>query len=922
MGEKQRQRTQIRPSDTYDDTLAAGATLESGSTNLEGDLNALRSQLQRIIGQANWYDDPSNSLEDVGGGGGGAVDSVFGRTGVVAAAASDYDADQVDYDNATSGLTAADVQAAIDEIEARLAAAEADYVPEERTITAGAGLTGGGDLSSNRTLNVVANADGSIEVNADDIQVGILATDTQHGDRGRGSLHEVATIAEAGFMSGTDKAKLDDIETGAQVNTVDSVHGRTGDVVAASSDYDADQVDYDNVTSGLTATDVQAAIDEVEGRVETVEGDYVPEARTVTAGDGLTGGGDLSSNRTLNVVANADGSIEVNADDIQVGILATDSQHGDRGRGSLHEVATIAEAGFMSNTDKAKLDGIETGAEVNTVDSVFGRTGTVVAVASDYDADQVDYDNSTSGLTATNVQAAIDELETLTGGGGGTGDVVGPASATDNAIPRYDGVTGKLIQSSGVLLSDTAQMSQLKTLTFQEPYETVVAGAAETIDWAEGTLQRIYLTEDVTLSFDPPPGASYKGALLTLRVVQNGAGGFAITWPASCEGTEPTINPATGEGNSTVVQLLFDGTDGSPSYFFLSKGAVVEGADLWHGPYGLSYQMREDSDLLFAWRAELEMVAADSRGAVHNGDDFELSTDGIYTDVNTVGLLVDASPRQHDLTAYGTYDPVWDTDGAARSNGNPFGAVQTVTSSSPADFRACIWADSNDVYDFTQLHRDGEFTILWRGLWRELVGAPGAPGSAAIVQNAGANGPGIRLGLNSLSGSNIYFAVYDNTYTTVCSVAAAGGFDEEEIVTIAVTCTSGTDNLKLWVGVGDDDLTEVDQTTFVTGGTGAPWTSMSAFSCENGVVLSSIGLVLNGRALTETELNAWEDWADGADFSNATPILLLNSYPYIDTIQTRDNPGEVASHGNFVESSEEDFNPPSAVDEAAPTELV
>ncbi|NJM30156.1 MAG: DUF2793 domain-containing protein, partial [Rhizobiales bacterium] len=40
------------------------------------------------------------------------------------------------------------------------------------------------------------------------------------------------------------------------------------------------------------------------------------------------------------------------------------------------------------------------------------------------------------------------------GGGGGSGDVVGPASATDNAIPRFDTATGKLIQNSGVILSD------------------------------------------------------------------------------------------------------------------------------------------------------------------------------------------------------------------------------------------------------------------------------------------------------------------------------------------------------------------------------------------------------------------------------------------------------------------------------------
>jgi hypothetical protein len=44
------------------------------------------------------------------------------------------------------------------------------------------------------------------------------------------------------------------------------------------------------------------------------------------------------------------------------------------------------------------------------VSSVFGRDGAVVATAGDYDADQVDYDNATSGLSATDVQEAIDEI--------------------------------------------------------------------------------------------------------------------------------------------------------------------------------------------------------------------------------------------------------------------------------------------------------------------------------------------------------------------------------------------------------------------------------------------------------------------------------------------------------------------------------
>ena len=49
---------------------------------------------------------------------------------------------------------------------------------------------------------------------------------------------------------------------------------------------------------------------------------------------------------------------------------------------------------------------------------------------------------------------------------GGTGDVVGPASATDNALVRFDSTTGKLIQNSVVIVGDTTgNMSGVGTLS-------------------------------------------------------------------------------------------------------------------------------------------------------------------------------------------------------------------------------------------------------------------------------------------------------------------------------------------------------------------------------------------------------------------------------------------------------------------------
>lgn len=177
-------------------------------------------------------------------------------------------------------------------------------------VTAGDGLTKNAD-----TIDAVANADGSIVVNADDIQVGVLATDAQHGNLGGGTLHDDAVAAGAsGFMTGADKTKLDGVETAAK------------------------------------------------------------DDQTITAGAGMTGGG--TGDVALDVVANADASIVVNADDIQVGVLATDTQHGARGGGTQHaDVVAAGASGFMTGADKTKLDGVASGAIANVVEDTTPQLG-------------------------------------------------------------------------------------------------------------------------------------------------------------------------------------------------------------------------------------------------------------------------------------------------------------------------------------------------------------------------------------------------------------------------------------------------------------------------------------------------------------------------------------------------------------------
>ena len=75
----------------------------------------------------------------------------------------------------------------------------------------------------------------------------------------------------------------------------------------------------------------------------------------------------------------------------------------------------------------------------------------------------------------------------------GTGDVVGPASATDNAIARFDLTTGKLIQNSVVTISDTGATTGVTTLSASTSVTTPIVQAANSaglfLKNASGTTQ-------------------------------------------------------------------------------------------------------------------------------------------------------------------------------------------------------------------------------------------------------------------------------------------------------------------------------------------------------------------------------------------------------------------------------------------------
>jgi hypothetical protein len=93
----------------------------------------------------------------------------------------------------------------------------------------------------------------------------------------------------------------------------------------------------------------------------------------------------------------------------------------------------------------------------------------------------------------------------------GTGDVVGPAGATDNAICRYNGATGTSIQDSGVTIDDSDRLSGVAGVTLDAPTELTISGGVVT---ATQGLHRIDTEGDAASDDLDTITATYAGLLM------------------------------------------------------------------------------------------------------------------------------------------------------------------------------------------------------------------------------------------------------------------------------------------------------------------------------------------------------------------------------------------------------------------------
>lgn len=377
----------------------------------------LANMVKAITGKSNWRTAPATTLEAAKAHADDAVRHI------TAAERSDWTAKETlaGAQSKADGAQAAAVTAAAADAAGKVAAHAADGV---KHITAAERTSWNGAVSaqhthSNKTvLDAITQAlvDGwnsAASHVSDAVRHITLAERTLWNAK---ASTDTATNSVNGLMSSTDKTKLDGIASGA--------------------------TNYTHPTG--------------DGNL------HVPATSTTNSGKVLKAGATAGSAAWGTVAAS-----EVTQD--ASNRFVTDTEKTTWNAKAPTTAATTSAAGLMSAADKTKLDGVATGAQVNTVTSVAGRTGAIALVKADvglgsvqnYDiATQAEAEAGASAVKYMTPQRTYQAIQAQFSGFGG-GDMLKSVYDSDGdgivdsaETVTWAGVTGKPTTRAGYGITD------------------------------------------------------------------------------------------------------------------------------------------------------------------------------------------------------------------------------------------------------------------------------------------------------------------------------------------------------------------------------------------------------------------------------------------------------------------------------------
>lgn len=301
---------------------------------------------------------------------------------------------------------------------------------------------------------------------------------------------------------------------------------------------------------------------------------FVTEGTVTVGGDALVNGDTLVFERTVpkDEVQHdyEDGSIliESNLDEsfLQVIMMAHEVLDG-----RFSEFTTSLDMGGNPILNIAQ--GLEPESAV-TLQQMADAIAAASGLTGSFPAAGVAYDNSTSGLTATTVQSAIDELDssvdevnTFLGDLGDLAvlDTVGTTNIEDNAVTTDkiadDAVTYDKIASATETSILTTNKSTANEYTKTQNFNATILTDAASISWdaEDNQVCSVTLTDNRTLA---NPTNTVDGATYILIVKQDATGGRTLSFGSNFKwagGTAPTLS--TDANAVDVISFVCSGTD-------------------------------------------------------------------------------------------------------------------------------------------------------------------------------------------------------------------------------------------------------------------------------------------------------------------------------------------------------------------------
>lgn len=177
--------------------------------------------------------------------------------------------------------------------------------------------------------------------------------------------------------------------------------------------------------------------------------------------------------------------------------------------------------------------------------NILFPTTTVTASTHILQRGEPGYDETTNTLKIGDGSTTFAALQAI--GSEGSGDVVGPSSATDHAIARYDLTTGKLIQDSSATIDDSGNVT---ASSFVGP----LTGNADTASTLE-TTRTITLTGDISgsTSFNGGANVSITSTLPTVATAGTYKSVTVNTKGQVTAGTNPTTLAGYGITDASLT---------------------------------------------------------------------------------------------------------------------------------------------------------------------------------------------------------------------------------------------------------------------------------------------------------------------------------------------------------------------------------